>query len=65
MRITINQALDKILGIQGNLKIEDKKIKDFSLSLLNAKIQLGGKTILDESSLETYNSIIEEHLEIS
>lgn len=65
MKTTINQALDKILEIQGNLKIEDKKIKDFSLSLLNKKIEFGGKTILDESSLETYNSIIEEHLEIS
>ncbi len=65
MKTTINQALDKVLEIQGNLKIEDKKIRDFSLSLLNKKIELGGKTILDESSLETYNSIIEEHLEIS
>ena len=65
MKTTINQALDKILEIQGILKIEDKKIKDFSLSLLNKKIELGGKTILDESSLETYNSIIEEHLKIS
>ena len=65
MKTTINQALDKILEIQENLKTKDEKLKDFSSSLLNKKIELGGKTILDESSLEVYNSIIEEHLEIS
>jgi hypothetical protein len=65
MKTTINQALDKILEIQGNLKTKDENLKDFSSSLLNKKIELGGKTILDESSLETYNSIIEKHLEIS
>lgn len=65
MKTTINQALDKILEIQGNLKTKDEKLKDFSSSLLNKKIELGGKTILDESSLKVYNSVIEEHLEIS
>ena len=57
MKITINQALDKI----SNKKELNKKQKELKDSLLKFKFDFGGRTVIDNSKkvLEIINEIKE------
>lgn len=63
-KITINQALDIVLELKQKMRNSNSdisEIQNLTDVLLNKKIDLGGRTILDETTSETYHKLVEKN----